>query len=62
MSISGYLESVLFQFNWHNYISGIMGMDSVEVSVTEAEPIVVRAVPYFQKIFDVFQNNPKKYV
>lgn len=48
------------QFNWYDYISGIMGLDDINVTITDSEPVVVRAVPYFQKFFNVLQKYPKR--
>ena len=39
-----------------------MGLDGVEVPISADEPIVVRAVPYFQKLFGVFQSYSRRLV
>lgn len=33
-----------------------MSLEGVELEVNETEPVVVRAVPYFEKLFNVFQK------
>ena len=38
-----------------------MGIDGVDIPINLTEPIVVRAVPYFEKLFNVLQSYPKRY-
>jgi len=33
-----------------------MGIEGVDLPVNGSEPIVVRAIPYFEKLFDVLAN------
>lgn len=39
----------------------IMGMDNVSIAVNESEPVVVRAVPYFEKLFDLLNKYDNVY-
>ena len=38
-----------------------MGLTGVDIAINNTEPIVVRAVPYFQKLFSVVQKYSKRY-
>ncbi|XP_052212856.1 neprilysin-like isoform X2 [Dreissena polymorpha] len=48
------------QFDWLQYIRGVLDLDGVKVAVNESEPVVVRAVPYFQKLFAVLEKYEKR--
>ncbi|XP_052819632.1 neprilysin-4-like isoform X2 [Mya arenaria] len=47
------------QFGWLEYMQGIMSLEGVDIELNSSEPVVVRAVPYFQKLFHVLQNYTK---
>lgn len=54
------MGTYIFQFTWHGYISSIMGKDGVDISINTSEPIVVNAVPYYEKLADVLQRFDKR--
>ncbi|XP_060072891.1 neprilysin-like [Ylistrum balloti] len=49
-------------FSWEDYITGIMLMEGVNITVNASEPVVVRAVPYFEKLFGILQKHGKRTV
>ncbi|XP_069119070.1 neprilysin-like [Argopecten irradians] len=57
-----FTEPTDVMFSWNDYITGIMLMDGVNMTVNESEPIVVRAVPYFEKLFGILQKHGKRAV
>ncbi|KAL4221845.1 Membrane metallo-endopeptidase-like 1 [Mactra antiquata] len=48
------------QFDWFAYLSGIMSAEEVNLSLDHTEQVVVRAIPYYQKLFGVLQKYSKK--
>ncbi|KAK3599129.1 hypothetical protein CHS0354_016391 [Potamilus streckersoni] len=48
------------QFNWLHYIESVMNLPNVSIPINDSEPVVVRAPPYFQKMFAVFQMYDKR--
>uniref|UniRef100_K1R8P8 Neprilysin n=1 Tax=Magallana gigas TaxID=29159 RepID=K1R8P8_MAGGI len=47
-------------FNWEGFITRVMSIDGVDVSLPPNETIIVRAIPYFSKMFEVLGKYPKK--
>lgn len=47
-------------FNWEQFITRVMSIDGVDVSLPPNETIIVRAIPYFSKMFEVLGKYPKK--
>ena len=50
-----------FQFDWYKFVFGVMNLDDVKITITDKEPIVVRSVTYFQKLFGLLQKYLKRY-
>ncbi|XP_053378992.1 neprilysin-like [Mercenaria mercenaria] len=50
------------QFDWLEYISGVFDLENVKIQVNESEPVVVEAIPYFEKLFSVLQKHGKRVV
>ncbi|XP_022336813.2 neprilysin-like [Crassostrea virginica] len=47
-------------FDWDAFITRVMNIEGVDVSLSPDETIIVRAIPYFSKMFDVLQKYPKR--
>lgn len=50
----------ILQFDWFEYLSGIMDMNDVKIPIDESEYVVVYDVPYYQKLFSVLQKYDKR--
>ncbi|XP_053378929.1 neprilysin-like isoform X2 [Mercenaria mercenaria] len=50
------------QFDWLEYIGGVFDLEGVKIPMNESEHVVVRAVPYFEKLFNVLQKHGKRVV
>jgi hypothetical protein len=50
-----------FQFDWLQFITGVFDIEGVKIAINDSEPVVVRAVPYFEKLFNVLQKHRKRY-
>ncbi|XP_053378445.1 neprilysin-like [Mercenaria mercenaria] len=49
------------QFDWLEYIGGFFDMENVKIPLNESEPVVVWAVPNFEKLFSVLQKHGKRF-
>ena len=47
-------------FDWDAFITRVMTIEGVDVSLSPDETIIVRAIPYFSKMFDVLGKYPKR--
>ncbi|XP_060577796.1 neprilysin-like isoform X2 [Ruditapes philippinarum] len=50
------------QFDWLQFITGVFDIEGVKIAINHSEPVVVRAVPYFEKLFNVLQKHRKRVV
>ncbi|OWF45829.1 Neprilysin [Mizuhopecten yessoensis] len=57
-----FTEPADVKFKWDDYITGIMMMEGVNITVNDSEPIIVRAVPFFEKLFGILQKHGKRAV
>ena len=48
-------------FDWDAFITRVMNIEGVDVSLSPDETIIVRAIPYFSKMVDVLQKYPKRF-
>ncbi|KAL3862327.1 hypothetical protein ACJMK2_008304 [Sinanodonta woodiana] len=48
------------QFSWLRYIESVMNLPNVSIPINDSEPVVVLALPYFQKMFAIFQMYDKR--
>ena len=39
-----------FQFTWEGYISSVMSMEHVNIVINGSEPVIVRALPYYEQL------------
>ena len=49
-------------FDWDAFITRVMNIEGVDVSLSQDETIIVRAIPYFSKMFDVLGKYPKRFL
>ncbi|XP_048777313.2 neprilysin-like isoform X2 [Ostrea edulis] len=49
-------------FNWENFITRVMAIEGVDVYIPQNETIIVRAIPYFSKMFEVLGKYSKRTV
>jgi hypothetical protein len=49
------------KFNWEDFVKRVMNIEGVDINIPQNETIIVRAIPYFSKIFGVLEKYPKRY-
>jgi len=50
-----------FQFTWESYISSVMSMEHVDIVINGSEPVIVRALPYYEQLASVLNRYSARY-
>jgi len=45
-----------FQFTWEGFLTGIMGIEGVDIVINSSEQVIVIAVPYYEHLASVIEK------